>query len=202
MHPQKEWALGFLLETFAAWVELEVETQNDGYSKDHTQRVNIEDDGFDSAVHIYLTSIGERRLSTKYDHASIDMAWFGVSVNDYFARRRYPTKFEPPKPTVKKAPVKEPEKTNGKTPTLTLLHQKMVNQLGGDTDIMCAGDCGNSLKPRFDYAREHGTCPNVFEWKENGKFYCGACYGNLPHNQHQAPLVSQMKLKAKFVKAS
>ena len=116
-------------------------------------------------------------------------------------------------PTVKKAPVKEqPEKTNGKHPTLTLLHQRMVGQLGGDTDIMCAGDCGNSLKPRFDYAKEHGTCPYVFQWSENDKFYCGESYGPLPH-KHQVepqplakqpkpiePPASRMRLKAKYTR--
>jgi len=122
-------------------------------------------------------------------------------------------KAEPPKPIVKKAPVKEqPEKTNGKTPTLTLLHQRMRDQLRGEIDVMCTGGCGTDLGPRFRYAAENGTCPSVFIWKEDEKPYCGACYGNLPHGQSvPQPLVKQstppvnrpvshMKLKAKYTR--
>jgi hypothetical protein len=237
MKSKKEFSLELMLSVFGELAEVEAECYPDGIGRVGLRRRLFDyglPSAFH--IYLASVGV-HRLTSKTNSYTNIDMGWHATVVYDYYARLRYPAKFtvdapqpstaphseeqeaqptqlpvmpkkvEPPKPTIKKAPLKEPEKSNGKHPTLTLGHQRILEQIGGDTEVPCP-DCGIDLSPRFKLAREQGTCPSVFVYAKDNLAYCGPCYGKLPYYPDPAlsksvvkPVnkpVPQMKLKPEY----
>jgi hypothetical protein len=102
---RQRFAHDLLMETFASFAEAELAIMHclndlveaDG-SNSNLQSLliarNALIEGFNSAAHIYLSAVGNCRISSKTNsYTSIDMAWHATVAYDYYARRRYPVKF-------------------------------------------------------------------------------------------------------------
>jgi len=96
MQSRPAWAYDFMVTIFQAWLDAETQWHQSTH-KNLGMLTEIGPRGFASAAHIYLASVGVHRLNSKSRSVVIgDMAWYVVALYDFFARLRYPAKFEAP----------------------------------------------------------------------------------------------------------
>lgn len=101
---EEVFAFDLLMNTFASWVELEAlvsihldsvnpATDDESVTVSLLRKKDAVEQGFNVAAHQYRNA-STRSARVFFDYADIDMAWFSVSVWDWYQRWSYPIKLD------------------------------------------------------------------------------------------------------------